>query len=503
MRLMLLGLLILGFSAPAQAVWKEANTRHFKIYSEGSEKSLSDFAMKVERFDTLLRTRFGLPDVDVPQRLTIFMLPSADAVAKSLDAGKNGRFVAGYYTPRDTGSIAVVHRESSSQKTALDADAVLFHEYAHHFMLSNFPVAYPAWYVEGFAEFFATVDFTVDGRAKTGLPPYYRGYGLLAGPEIKAERLLSVQGAELKLAERDVFYGRSWLLVHYLQGVTGRRGQLLTYLREINAGKSSLDAARLAFGDLQILDKELDKYVDGRFTYSTEIKPTPAPAELSIITLSDALSDLVPIRLKSMRGIRDDKAAALVDELRVYTAKYPDQAEGWYLLAKAHVSAKQASEAAVAVEAALKIDPGLSRALLLKGDLAVKALMERKTTTPAEWKAARALIVKANRANVNDPMPLLRYYESWVVEQGEPNAVAKDGIRRAFEMVPEATNVRMAYAFSLANAKRYDDAIKLVEPIAFAPHESGDSISARAILARLKDAKAGKTDEFDPATLAE
>jgi tetratricopeptide (TPR) repeat protein len=497
MRVLPFLLFLFGLAAPAQAAWKEATTRHFQIYSQGSERALSDFAIKIERFDTLLRNRYNVFDVDQPQRLTIFMLPTADAVARSFNGGKTTRDVAGYYSPNATGSIAVVHRQESDEKGALDADAVLFHEYAHHFMLSYFPVAYPAWYIEGFAEFFSTVDFTKAGNAKTGLPAYFRAYGLVNGPRLTAERLFSVTGFELKPDERDVFYGRSWLIVHYLDRVEARAGQMSTYLREINAGKSSLEAAKIAFGDLKLFDKELDKYLNGSLTYATQRKPTPAPTELAIKTLSDALSDLVPLRLKSMRGIRDDKVATLVEESRAYTTKYPVEAEGWYILANAYASAKQDSEASTAVEAALKLNPMLSRALLLKSEILLRKMIVSKSVTPTDWKALRSMIGKANRANVNDPMPLLRYFESWAAEGVDPSPVAYDGIRRAHEMVPESTNVRMAYAFALAKQRKYDEAIKLIEPIAFAPHESSSAAAARSIITRLKDVKAGKSDDIN------
>jgi tetratricopeptide (TPR) repeat protein len=495
MRFFMVMLLIIGFATPAQAAWKEATTRHFRIYSQGGEKALSDFAIKVERFDTLLRKRYNISDADQPQRLTIFMLPTADAVSKSLDAGKSGKYVAGYYSRRDTGSLAVVHRQDSDVKGTLDADAVLFHEYAHHFMLSYFPVAYPAWYIEGFAEFFSTVDFTAAGNAKTGLPAYFRAYGLVNGPSLPAERLFAVTGDELKPDLRDVFYGRSWLLTHYLDRAEARKGQMSAYLRGINEGKSSLEAAQAAFGDLKLLDKELNKYLNGSLTYATQRQPTPAPTELEIKTLSESLSELVPLRLQSMRGIRSDKAAALAQELRAYTTKYPGEADGWYMLANAYVEAKQESEASTAIEMAIKLNPTFSRALLLKAEIALRKVRDSASATPAEWKAVRGLIAKANRANVNDPMPLLRYYQSWASEGVEPNPVAYDGIRRAYEMVPEATSVRMTYAFSLAKQKKYDDAIKLVEPVAFAPHESPESKSARTIIARLKEAKAGKAGD--------
>ena len=43
------------------------------------------------------------------------------------------------------------------------ADVILFHEYVHHFMLQHFSVAYPAWFVEGYAELFSNTRFERDG----------------------------------------------------------------------------------------------------------------------------------------------------------------------------------------------------------------------------------------------------------------------------------------------------------------------------------------------------
>ncbi len=45
----------------AEAKWLRAETDNFIIYSEGSEKSLRDFAVTLQRFDATLRFRFRVP----------------------------------------------------------------------------------------------------------------------------------------------------------------------------------------------------------------------------------------------------------------------------------------------------------------------------------------------------------------------------------------------------------------------------------------------------------
>ncbi len=488
--LLLLGLFL---SSPAQAEWREAKTRHFIIYSSGTEKSLRDFAINVERFDHVLRERFGVANEESPQRLTIFLMSSGDEVQRAMGGGKDARNVAGFYTGLVSGSLAVVDRRQSDDKFALDGNVILFHEYAHHFMFNYFPAAYPAWYIEGFAEFLATTDFTPEGNAKIGLPAYYRAYGLVGGPSLPVEKLLTANPGDLKSVEAvDAFYGRAWLLVHYLDRAETRIGQLSQYLKGINAGKTSLQAAQAAFGDIKQLDKELTRYMGGRLTYATRRKPTPAPTELSIVTLSPAASDSMLIRLRSMRGVDLTEAKALVPKFKAITEKYPSDGEAWYWLAQGYADADQDVEAETALTNALKINPGLSRALLLRGEIAIRKAASNKKDDPNAWQAARSLIIKANRADVNDPLPLYRYYESWLKQGVAPSPKAKDALRLVFTKVPESSEVRFAFANMLASDGEHEVAIKVIKPLAFDPHNSERSAAARKLLDQYVEANANK-----------
>lgn len=58
----------------------------------------------------------------------------------------------------------------------------------------------------------------------------------------------------------DNFYGRSWLLFHKLIFSKERAGQLTKYLKLISNGYSEVNAAIMTFGDLELLDKELNAY---------------------------------------------------------------------------------------------------------------------------------------------------------------------------------------------------------------------------------------------------
>jgi len=491
MRLFVLFAVIVGLTVPAKAEWRKSDTRHFTIYSEGSEAALREFAVKVERFDTMLRKRYGIADIDTPQKLTIYMLPTQVAVSKSY--GARNKDIAGYYSPRGEGSIAVVHRQNGNSKYRLDADAVLFHEYAHHFMIRNFPVAYPAWFIEGFAEFYGTTDFAKDGKAKLGMPAYYRVYGLLDQAPIPAEKLLTLDVSDFGSEQLDSFYGRSWLLVHYLHFTPARAGQLSKYLNAINGDATGIDAARTAFGDLDQLDKELKAYLGkSSIGYIQQGVSTPAPERVDVVSVSPAFGATLMQRLALMHNPDKDVLLELIAALRASAAKYPDEADPQLLLAEAHYLSDDDAAAVVAADAALKLAPTLSRAMLVKGKAMTRLNIRNGVADTVRWKEARGWIVKANRADVNDPMPLFAYYQSFGQQGLLPVSSSLDGLRRAYEMVPEDPKVRITYASALATRKYYAAAIRLVETVAFDPHNGPGAAEARSILKRLHAAQDGK-----------
>lgn len=482
------------FVSPAHAEWRKSETRHFTIYSEGSELALRNFSIKVERFDTVLRRLFRVSDEDVPQKLTIFMLPSAAAVAKASAAGKN---VAGIYIPTGEGSIAIVNRTNGNSEYDLDADAVLFHEYSHHFMTRYFPVAYPAWYVEGFAEFLATTDFTREGNAKRGMPPYYRAYGLLVETPIPVDRLLTSNVSDVPTDKRDAFYGRSWLLVHYLNFFEMRKGQLGKYLNAINDGATNVDAARSAFGDFKQLDRKLNAYLHKRLTFVTESVATPAPANVDITQVSPGAGATITMMqfLQLRRGVGEKDLQGLIATLSTSAQKFPEDAEPLLLLAEASYLADDDAGAIRAADAALLVAAKLSRAMLAKGRAMLRQNIKLNVSDAARWKEARGWIVKANRADVNDPMPLFAYYESFRQQGLQPNPAALEGLARAYQMVPEDRDVRMTYASALAAEKKFAPAIRLIETIAFDPHNGPGAEQARETFKKLHAAQDGKETE--------
>ena len=132
--------------------------------------------------------------------------------------------------------------------------------------------------------------------------------------------------------------------------------------------------------------------------------------------------------------------------------------------------------------------------MLYKGRAMLRQNIKLDVSDVARWKEARSWIVKANRADVNDPMPLFTYYQSFRQQGLQPNPSALQGLASAYQMVPEDREVRMTYAISLAAEKKFAPAIRLVETVAFDPHNGPGSAEARSMLKRLHAAQDGKAD---------
>ena len=115
---------------------------------------------------------------------------------------------------------------------------VLLHEYAHHFLISNSRMPSPRWVGEGAAEFFASAEVPKAGGIKIGMPAHHRAGELYYAKDVKIEQLLDPAAYSRGVQTGfDAFYGRSWLLYHYLTLGQQRPGQLRQYLTLIGRGK--------------------------------------------------------------------------------------------------------------------------------------------------------------------------------------------------------------------------------------------------------------------------
>jgi tetratricopeptide (TPR) repeat protein len=464
-----------GWSAPASATWREASTAHFVIYSEQSSKALADFATKLEKFDKAMRylRHLGEENSVKSSRVTVFVLSDEGLVQKLYGTGarRNGYAIMGFYMPRAGASTAFVSRPSADEGTFdLSAQTVLLHEYAHHFMLQNFPSAYPAWFVEGFAEFYSTASFEKDGAVGLGRAALHRASDLLRDKPVPVEKLVAITRARLGSEEGAAVYARGWLLVHYLTMEKSRQGQLGDYLGRIARGESSLDAARAAFGDLHALDRELDRYLNTTLYYLRVPADKVQVPQPTVRELSPGENAMMRLRIRSTRGVDRDEAATLVTAMEQAAAPYPNDPGAQNVLAEGEYDAGRFAEAEAAADRALKAEPKSMHAMIYKARAEMALARAAGDRSDARWSAIRKILIAANRLDTEDPQPLIWYFRSYLAQGVKPPAVAADGLIKALELAPQDTGLRLAVAHRLLVDGKAHEARVVLGPVAFDPH---------------------------------
>lgn len=132
---------------------------------------------------------------------------------------------------------------------------------------------------------------------------------------------------------------------------------------------------------------------------------------------------------------------------------------------------------------------------MLKADILFRRLRDAGDDNVGHWGKARGYLVTANAVAVDDPLVLLEWYESFVMQGRAPSKSAHDALARAFELEPEVTEVRVEYAFDLAQQGRFDDAIHLVEFLVHDPHNSSQGKRLLEELRRMKSRAGQKTSD--------
>ena len=261
---LLLAITLLALPATVRADWYEAQSDHFVIYADDSERDVRRFAEMLERYHAAMAFLTGnsARKPSPSNRVTVYVVGS-ERNLRRLHGEKNSE-VAGFYIPRAGGAVAFVPRLRSGGRDGDFSLTVLLHEYAHHFLLTSTAASLPRWADEGGAEFFAASKFDDDGAVTVGVAARHRGYELFKG-KFDIEPLLDPEAfADHQRGNEDGFYGKSWALYHYLTFSRDRPGQLAQYLDEIISGVPLRDAATNVFGDFDELGSDLYKYIRQR-----------------------------------------------------------------------------------------------------------------------------------------------------------------------------------------------------------------------------------------------
>ena len=450
----------------ARAAWHEARSDHFIIYADMKPAQLKQYAERLERFDQATRYVRGMQDPRLTDanRLRVFVLRSERTIGRL--AGSQS--VAGFYLARASGASAFVPRKSEGlAHWDVAAEAIFFHEYAHHLQLQFASAAVPPWISEGFAEFFATATIDQEGNVTIGRVPQYRAWTLFSN-ELRIEQMLGATNRRFTGVQIAELYGKGWLLTHYLSLTPARKGQLARYVEAIQAGTAPIEAAKTAFGDLRTLEAELARYKDGKIpAVVVEAKQVPI-GPIAVRPLGAGEEAMMDIYVQTTNGVARSDAAGLAATARRIAGRYPNDPFVQSTLAEAELAAENYAASEAAADRALAGNPNAIRALLSKG----RAQMESAKAGAAEpvWKSIRGWFGKANRLDADNAEPLMLFYQSYGKQGIRPTPNSVSGLLYATALAPQDDKLRLMAVRQLLTDDRVADARKYFVPLAYQPH---------------------------------
>jgi hypothetical protein len=468
-------LLLLAFSAtPAYAAWSRAETDRFIIYADGGEEVVREYARKLHAFDAMLRTLHLKDAARRPgHKLEVFLVGSGERLRRvnpHADPDLRGFYSTG---PARLFAIATTGEGAT-------ADEVLFHEYAHHFLLENFSAAYPAWFVEGWAEYFMTAEIG-RGQVKVGGYNESRVNALLNAEWEPLEEVLRRPVAEIPPDRRYLFYAQAWLLVHYMQGAPERAAQLERIVVALAAGAEPVQAFREIGGlDTPQLVAAMRAYRKPR-RLVVQVS-TAAPAAV-VTSLSEAEGEFHLDRLRLACQPPNGLDGAWLEDLRRRAAAHSGERLAALALAEAEFALGDAQVGEAVIARRLAAQPDDAEVLRVGGLGQLAAGLRAPEERTARFRAARAYFERAMSLGGPDYRALLGYAQSRTVEPDFPDHRDLDLLLQARALAPSVATVSLAAGMALIRRGEWEQAALVLAPLANAPHGGEAAVQARALLA--------------------
>lgn len=460
-------------AAPAHAAWQQASSKHFIIYGDMPAEEMRAYAEKLEKFDAAARLIRSMKDpvVGDGNRVQVFVVGSMLDVNRlygDADAG-----IGGYYQGLVSGPLIVTPekiRRLNTRTDRIDPEVIFFHEYTHHLQLQNTQKPMPAWLTEGFAEFMGNPRFGEDGSVGVGAPAEGRAVQLLQRRWAPISDL--IDGNAFRLAQGGFWgqnYAQGWLLNHYLAFEPSRKGQIEKYVAGIEAGESALDAGRAAFGDLGTLEKELRAYVRQENLPYVKIdssKLTVPP--VTVTELTPGGQEVMPLRIQMKTSYGSVSVNSVLEKVREVAKRHHSDRLVLLTLAEVEFDAENWNESLAASEAALKLDPKSTEALVYKGRAYLA--QAKKQNDPKLFSEARRHFMAANRIDPEDPEPLYLYYRTYRAANATAPKQAVEALRYATVLAPRDYYPTIQLVTEYLRQNNLKAASEAIKPLAYLPH---------------------------------
>jgi len=362
-------------SASAQT-WREIQSPHFRVVTDGSDSDGRNVAKEFEQMRSVFATRYGHLTLETGAPLLIIAVREDGLHALAPSFWKNREKIAGEFFQGWERKYAMVRLDSFGDLN----QAVVFHEYTHSIFHANLHWL-PTWLDEGLAEFFAYTRFQGD-RIYVGAPSIRFGH-LKSEPLISMPEMLTANGRTFFNDQRrmDLFYGEAWAMVHFMTfgPDMGNGTKLNSFIALLEKGTPQPQAFQQTFGDPHAFEEKLSLYLS-KFAFAAGVLPP-------------------------MQGL-DSKS---------YPARILSKAEADYAIGSIDLGAHDIAAARTQLEAAEAADPNLAGPHEELGFLAWRAGNEDEArqqwqkavaADPSSYRSAFALLMSGTPLQRQTPEQL-------------------------------------------------------------------------------------------------
>lgn len=406
---------VLGFSSEQ---WNEVKSPHFTVITDAGEKRGRDVALRFEQMRQVFGTLVLHGEIKTSRPVQILAFKNT----------KGLRQVAPIYKGKPVELAGLYQKGQSEDYIALDLSTegdykwqTVFHEYAHLLLNSN-TFEWPAWFDEGFAELFSTIDLS-GKTALIGRAPESAVQMIASNRLIPVAQLFAVQHDSATYNEsgdhRNMFYAESWLIVHYLEDKQQVKPVILFFAESHGRPDEQIFRKHTGMGFAD-LDRALQDYIHANRLIAWK---TPLPS-----------------------GIDEDSFSA-----RALAAN-----DALVAVAEMHVNEKDHQQEAIGeLQQALSTDPNNIKA---QSDLGYVYLMKH------DYEHAEPYLDKSSASGSQDAM--VHYYYAMLLQQkfqsSTPNPEQLERQKKELEQAL-ALNPSLAEAYNM---------------LAFNAHQRRDSAAA-------------------------
>ena len=262
-------LALLQTSKSLAQTWREVQSPHFRVVTDGSERDGRDVAKEFEQMRYVFALRFKNAALETGAPLLVVAVREPGLHALAPIFWKQRDKVAGQFFRGWERQYALVRLDSFGDLN----QSVVFHEYTHSVLHANMHWL-PTWLDEGFAEFYAYTRFQGD-RIYVGAPSIRLRHLQRDSAIPISEMLTANSGTFFKdPAREDLFYGEAWGMVHYMTfgPDMGNGAKLNKFITLLETGTPQAQAFQQVFGDSKPFQQQLSSYLS-RFAINAGVLP--------------------------------------------------------------------------------------------------------------------------------------------------------------------------------------------------------------------------------------